>query len=161
MAERGRPQEGAVSRSKHATSRCGPEARLHQERLQPGRRSCFEDGSVQVWRHREHGRQPYQGMGDTSLIQSYMLTSVKNCAFVDFKTPSAYQAAVAANPHTVNGIELKVEERRQPQQSFRGGGFSRGVPRGRGAPGGPPRGGFQPRGGRGGPPRGRGAPQEA
>ncbi|KAF2643263.1 hypothetical protein P280DRAFT_515686 [Massarina eburnea CBS 473.64] len=83
----------------------------------------------------------------------------KNCAFVDFKTPAGFQAAVAANPHTVNGIEIKVEERRlRPQQPFypRGG-----PPRGRGGMGGQPRGGYQSRG-RGGPIRGgRGAPQEA
>jgi chemotaxis protein histidine kinase CheA len=90
----------------------------------------------------------------------------KNCAFVDFKTPAGFQAAVAANPHTINGIEIKVEERRQnPGQFNRGGGFPRGgAPRGRGGMGGQaPRGNFQPRG-RGGPMRGgRGgaAPQEA
>ncbi|KAF2819877.1 hypothetical protein CC86DRAFT_121680 [Ophiobolus disseminans] len=85
----------------------------------------------------------------------------KNCAFVDFKTPAAYQAAIAANPHNVNGVDLKVEERRQgPGQNFRGG-FQRGAPRGRGNMGGQgPRGGFPPRG-RGAPGRGRGAPQEA
>ncbi|KAF1975472.1 hypothetical protein BU23DRAFT_566594 [Bimuria novae-zelandiae CBS 107.79] len=86
----------------------------------------------------------------------------KNCAFVDFKTSAAFQAAVNANPHTVNGIELKVEERkaRGPQQ----GGFNnfRGGPgRGRGFPGQSRGGGFQ-RGGRGGSMRGRGAaPQES
>lgn len=90
----------------------------------------------------------------------------QNCAFVDFKTPAGFQAAVAANPHTINGIEIKVEERRQnPGQFNRGGGFSRGgAPRGRGGMGGQgPRGNFQPRG-RGGSMRGgRGgaAPQEA
>ncbi|KAI4956028.1 hypothetical protein J4E91_000238 [Alternaria rosae] len=91
----------------------------------------------------------------------------KNCAFVDFKTPAGFQAAVAANPHTINGIEIKVEERRQnPGQFNRGGGFPRGgAPRGgRGGMGGQaPRGNFQPRG-RGGPMRGgRGgaAPQES
>ncbi|KAL6712442.1 hypothetical protein ACN47E_000319 [Coniothyrium glycines] len=88
----------------------------------------------------------------------------KNCAFVDFKTPAGFQAAVAANPHTVNGVEIKVEERRQNPGQFRGG-FSRGgAPRGRGGIGGQaPRGGFNPRG-RGGPARGRGgasAPQES
>ncbi|KAF1958902.1 hypothetical protein CC80DRAFT_21917 [Byssothecium circinans] len=83
----------------------------------------------------------------------------KNCAFVDFKTPAGFQAAIAANPHTVNGIEIKVEERRlRPQPPF---GYPRGgPPRGRGGIGGQPRGGFQGRG-RGGPMRGRGAPQEA
>jgi hypothetical protein len=90
----------------------------------------------------------------------------QNCAFVDFKTPAGFQAAVAANPHTINGIEIKVEERRQnPGQFNRGGGFPRGgAPRGRGGMGGQaPRGNFQPRG-RGGPVRGgRGgaAPQES
>ncbi|KAI8937834.1 hypothetical protein NX059_005527 [Plenodomus lindquistii] len=91
----------------------------------------------------------------------------KNCAFVDFKTPAGFQAAVAANPHTVNGIEIKVEERRANPAQFGGrGGFARGgAPRGRGGVGGgAPRGGFNPRG-RGGPSRGgRGgasAPQEA
>lgn len=92
---------------------------------------------------------------------------LQNCAFVDFKTPAGFQAAVAANPHTINGIEIKVEERRQnPGQFNRGGGFPRGgAPRGgRGGMGGQaPRGNFQPRG-RGGPMRGgRGgaAPQES
>jgi chemotaxis protein histidine kinase CheA len=87
----------------------------------------------------------------------------KNCAFVDFKTPAAYQAAIAANPHNVNGLDLKVEERRvRPEQQFRGGFPRGGAQRGRGGIGGQgPRGGFQPRG-RGGPARGgRGAPQEA
>ncbi|KAL1611496.1 hypothetical protein SLS59_000215 [Nothophoma quercina] len=92
-------------------------------------------------------------------IEYLDLSRGKNAAFVDFKTPAGYQAAVAANPHTVDGVELKVEERRQRPQQFpafpRGGGSQRG----RGGPGGP-RGGFVPRG-RGGAPRGRGAPQES
>ncbi|KAF2709682.1 hypothetical protein K504DRAFT_379784 [Pleomassaria siparia CBS 279.74] len=86
----------------------------------------------------------------------------KNCAFIDFKTPAGFQNAVNNNPHTINGIEIKVEERRlRPNfNSFPRGG---GAPRGRGGIGGPPRGGFQPRGGRGGSiSRGaRGAPTEA
>ncbi len=67
-----------------------------------------------------------------------------------------------ANPHSVNGVELKVEERRQRPEQFRGGFARGGAPRGRGGPGGQaPRGGFSPRG-RGGPIRGgRGASQEA
>lgn len=91
------------------------------------------------------------------------LIRIQNCAFVDFKTPAGFQGAVGANPHTVNGVELKIEERRQRPEQFRGG-FSRGgAPRGRGGAGGQaPRGGFPPRGGRGGPVRGgRGASQEA
>ncbi|EAT92582.2 hypothetical protein SNOG_01087 [Parastagonospora nodorum SN15] len=82
----------------------------------------------------------------------------------DFKTPAAYQAAIAANPHNVNGIDLKVEERRPRPEQFRGGfrgGPARGGRGGMGGQGGP-RGGFQPRG-RGGPGRGArgGAPTEA
>ncbi|KAF2254711.1 hypothetical protein BU26DRAFT_143968 [Trematosphaeria pertusa] len=95
-------------------------------------------------------------------IEYLDISRQKNCAFVDFKTPAGFQAAVAANPHTVNGLEIKVEERRlRPQQPFpypRGG-----APRGRGGIGGQPRGGFPPRGGRGGS-MGRGArpaPQDA
>ncbi|KAF1834459.1 NTF2-domain-containing protein [Decorospora gaudefroyi] len=91
------------------------------------------------------------------------LTCLQNCAFVDFKTPAGFQAAVAANPHTINGVELKVEERRQNPGQFNRGGFARGgAPRGRGGMGGQaPRGNFQPRP-RGGPMRGGrgGASQE-
>jgi len=89
---------------------------------------------------------------------------LQNCAFVDFKTPAGFQSAVAANPHTVNGIEIKIEERRQNPGQFRGGFARGGAPRGRGNMGGQgPRGGFNPRGGRGGSIRGNrgGAPQEA
>lgn len=93
-------------------------------------------------------------------IEYLDLSRGKNAAFVDFKTPAGYQAAVAANPHTVDGVELKVEERRPRPQQFSGS-FPRGggSQRGRGGPGGP-RGGFVPRG-RGGAARGRGAPQES
>ncbi|TKX27391.1 nuclear transport factor 2 domain-containing protein [Elsinoe australis] len=91
----------------------------------------------------------------------------KNCAFVDFKTPQAYQAAVASNPHQLGSDRIVVEERRLKPGSYpyvqRGG--MRG---GRGAPGqSPSRGSFQGgrgggyggrgRGGAGGAPRGRGA----
>ncbi|KAF3045488.1 hypothetical protein E8E12_007690 [Didymella heteroderae] len=95
-------------------------------------------------------------------IEYLDLSRPKNAAFVDFKTAAGYQAALAANPHTVDGVELKVEERRQrPQGQFQGN-FARGggSQRGRGGPGGP-RGGFVPGRGRGGAPRGRGAPQES
>ncbi|KAF1366098.1 hypothetical protein EJ07DRAFT_150556 [Lizonia empirigonia] len=51
-------------------------------------------------------------------IEYLDLSRGKNCAFVDFKTPGGYQAAVAANPHTVDGLELKVEERRTRPQQF-------------------------------------------
>ncbi|KAF2007256.1 hypothetical protein P154DRAFT_116313 [Amniculicola lignicola CBS 123094] len=96
-------------------------------------------------------------------IEYLDISRQKNCAFVDFKTLSGFQAAVKANPHTVNGIEIRVEERRLRPNTFQGS-FPRGgggAPRGRGNL--PPRGGFQQRGGRGGA-MGRGgrpAPQEA
>ncbi|KAJ4293271.1 hypothetical protein N0V90_008553 [Kalmusia sp. IMI 367209] len=78
----------------------------------------------------------------------------KNCAFVDFKTPAAFQAAVNANPHTVNGLEVKVEERKaRPQPGFNPN-FRGGSGRGRGSFNGQSRGNF-PRGGRGGSVRGR------
>ncbi|KAH8723941.1 hypothetical protein GQ44DRAFT_619180 [Phaeosphaeriaceae sp. PMI808] len=94
-------------------------------------------------------------------IEYLDISRPKNCAFVDFKTPAAYQAAIAANPHTVNGLDIKVEERRARTEQFRGNFPRGGAPRGRGGVGGQgPRGGFTPRG-RGGPARGRGAPQEA
>lgn len=80
---------------------------------------------------------------------------------MDFKTAAAFQAAVNANPHTVNGIELKVEERKlRPQQQGFGNNFRGGPGRGRGFPG-QSRGGNFPRGGRGGSMRGRGAAQES
>ncbi|KAF2867895.1 hypothetical protein BDV95DRAFT_501674 [Massariosphaeria phaeospora] len=95
-------------------------------------------------------------------IEYLDISRPKNCAFVDFKTPAGFQAAVTNNPHNVNGLEIKVEERRTRTQPFvpypRGG-----APRGRGGMNQAPRGGFQPRGGRGGSISrgGRGAPQEA
>ncbi|EMC94607.1 hypothetical protein BAUCODRAFT_35841 [Baudoinia panamericana UAMH 10762] len=84
----------------------------------------------------------------------------KNCAFVDFKTPDGYQAAVAANPHQLGNDKLFVEERRMrpgstpyipnrgPYSHNRGRGDFRG---GRG--GFPPRGRGAPRGARGGTPQ--------
>ncbi|KAL5118366.1 hypothetical protein ACEQ8H_003715 [Pleosporales sp. CAS-2024a] len=86
-------------------------------------------------------------------IEYFDISRPKNCAFIDFKTAAAYQAAIAANPHQVNGVDLKVEERRPRPEQFRGG-FRGGPVRGRGNLGGQgPRGGFQPRG-RGGAARG-------
>jgi hypothetical protein len=88
---------------------------------------------------------------------------LQNCAFIDFKTAPQFEAAIAANPHRVNGVDLVVEERRQrtnkPFSPFPRGG-ARG---GRGGMNQGPRGGFNARGGRGGAPArgGRPAPQEA
>ncbi|KAF4554236.1 Nuclear transport factor 2 (NTF2) domain-containing protein [Elsinoe fawcettii] len=87
-------------------------------------------------------------------IVYFDISRQKNCAFVDFKTPEGYQAAVAANPHQLGNERIVVEERRLKPGSYpyvpRGG--MRG---GRGAPNqGPNRGSFQ--GGRGGGYGGRG-----
>lgn len=98
----------------------------------------------------------------------------QQCAFVEFNDPSAYTAAVAANPHTVNDEVINVEERRpRPGAAGNfGGNFPRGgasAPRGRG--GLPQRSGSQgasrrnfqgQRGGKpAGPARGRGQSQAA
>ncbi|KAF2271035.1 hypothetical protein CC78DRAFT_550008 [Lojkania enalia] len=94
-------------------------------------------------------------------IEYLDISRQKNCAFVDFKTAAGFQNAVNSNPHTVNGLDIKVEERRLRPTSFTP--YPRGAPRGRGNIGGQGRGGFQPRGGRGGSVGrgGRAAPQEA
>ncbi|KAH8889311.1 hypothetical protein GQ53DRAFT_825621 [Thozetella sp. PMI_491] len=99
----------------------------------------------------------------------------KNCAFVEFATQTGYNAAVAANPHIVNGEQITVEQRRPKANAYGGSNYnaSRGGAGGRGGRTGSggyepsrsgsqggSRGGFtsQARGsGRGGAPRGRGA----
>ncbi|KAL8919945.1 MAG: hypothetical protein Q9208_006513 [Pyrenodesmia sp. 3 TL-2023] len=105
------------------------------------------------------------------------VSRTKNCAFVEFETTEGYNAAVAANPHSIGGEQIYVEERR-PRNTPYGGFNPRGGMRGgRGGPDGRPgsqgrggfpkdggRGGFVPRGGRGGsmtPRGGRGQPQAA
>ena len=95
----------------------------------------------------------------------------QNCAFVEFKTQAGYTAAMAANPLTVNGESVVVEQRRPKANAYGGSNYNatRGGA-GRGGRGGfepsrtgsqSGRGGFTgpPRGGRGGGPRGRGASQ--
>ncbi|KJZ72895.1 hypothetical protein HIM_07658 [Hirsutella minnesotensis 3608] len=95
----------------------------------------------------------------------------KNCAFVEYKTVEGYQAAVASNPHVVNGESIHVEPRRPKATAYGGSnyGSGRGNASGRGrggfdgqrtgGPGGS-RGNFSGQGrGRGGTPRGRGGPQ--
>ncbi|KAL8733865.1 MAG: hypothetical protein Q9166_001853 [cf. Caloplaca sp. 2 TL-2023] len=101
----------------------------------------------------------------------------KNCAFVEFETVEGYNAAVAANPHSIGGEQIYVEERRPRPAGYggfnprggmrggRGGADSRPGSQGRGNyPKDGGRGGFVPRGGRGGnitPRGGRGQPQPA
>lgn len=48
----------------------------------------------------------------------------QNCAFVEYKTVEGYQAAVAANPHVVNGENIVVEPRRPKSAAFGGNNFS-------------------------------------
>ncbi|KAL8919252.1 MAG: hypothetical protein Q9172_005069 [Xanthocarpia lactea] len=85
----------------------------------------------------------------------------KNCAFVEFETAEGYNAAVAANPHSIGGEQIYVEERR-PRPAGYGGFNPRGSMRGGrggadGRPGSQGRGNFPKDGGRGGfVPRGRG-----
>ncbi|KAM5369307.1 hypothetical protein ACJZ2D_009128 [Fusarium nematophilum] len=94
----------------------------------------------------------------------------KNCAFVEYKTPEGYQAAAAANPHTVNGENIVVEPRRPKANAYGGSSYGGGrgglSGRGRGGIDGGRSGGQGPRGnfsgqnrGRGGAPRGRGGAQ--
>lgn len=87
---------------------------------------------------------------------------LQSCAFADFATPAAYQAAVSANPHEIGGDRIVVEERRIRPQSFGGFGQRGGMgPRGRGNfPKDGGRGNFGQRG-RGNAPRGRGVSQAA
>ncbi|KAM7183736.1 putative ntf2 and rrm domain containing protein [Rhypophila sp. PSN 637] len=48
----------------------------------------------------------------------------KNCAFIEFETAAGFNAAVAANPHTVNGETIVVEQRRPKSTTFGGGNFN-------------------------------------
>ena len=60
----------------------------------------------------------------------------QNCAFVDFAEPAAFQAAVAANPHTIGTEQINVEERRPRPGAFGNQNYNRGganAGRGRGA----------------------------
>ncbi|KAK2024863.1 hypothetical protein LX32DRAFT_704546 [Colletotrichum zoysiae] len=65
----------------------------------------------------------------------------KNCAFVEFATVAGYQAAAAANPHTVNGENIIVEPRRPKATAYGGSSYS--TPRGNATGGGRGRGGFE------------------
>lgn len=97
------------------------------------------------------------------------INRLKNCAFVEYKTVEGYQAAVAANPHVVNGENIIVEPRRLKATAYGGSnyGSGRGNASGRGWGGfnggrggqGSSRGGFAQNRGRSGMPRGRGASQ--
>ncbi|KAF9877319.1 nuclear transport factor 2 domain-containing protein [Colletotrichum karsti] len=64
----------------------------------------------------------------------------KNCAFVEFASPAGYQAAVAANPHVVNGENIVVEPRRPKAGAYGGSNYSNTGPRNTAGRG---RGGFE------------------
>ncbi|CAK7267258.1 hypothetical protein SEPCBS57363_002501 [Sporothrix epigloea] len=78
------------------------------------------------------------------------ISRTKNCAFIEFASPAGYQAAVAANPHTVNGENIVVEPRRPKAGAYGGSNYNpnRGNLSGRGRGGYDGRNGNQ--GGRGG-----------
>ncbi|PCD38201.1 hypothetical protein AU210_006684 [Fusarium oxysporum f. sp. radicis-cucumerinum] len=99
-------------------------------------------------------------------LKSLDIIRQKNCAFVEFKTPEASKAAVAANPHTINGETIVIESRRNKPGAHNAGGRGPVSGRGRGGAEGGRSGGQGPRGnfsgqnrGRGGAPRGRGGAQ--
>jgi hypothetical protein len=76
----------------------------------------------------------------------------QNCAFVEYSSAAGYQAAAAANPHTIGGEQIYVEPRRPRGAGYGGNGFSggRGGMNNRGRGNFPNRGRGAPRGGRGG-----------
>lgn len=53
-----------------------------------------------------------------------MANNFQNCAFVEFKTQAGYNAAVAANPHTVNGENIVVEQRRPKANAYGGANYN-------------------------------------
>ncbi|CAJ2506300.1 Uu.00g004300.m01.CDS01 [Anthostomella pinea] len=69
----------------------------------------------------------------------------KNCAFVEFANAAGYQAAVAANPHTVNGETIVVEPRRPKAGAYGGSNYT--ATRGGSMPNRGGRGGFDGRSG--------------
>ncbi|KAB8616645.1 hypothetical protein FH972_025980 [Carpinus fangiana] len=95
---------------------------------------------------------------DADALKAALSKVAQNCAFVDYASPAACQAAVAANPYVIDGENIYVEERRMKTANFAGGPGGRGGGgvngrggRGDGRPQGQGRGGNFPReGGRGG-----------
>ncbi|KAI1267302.1 hypothetical protein F5Y18DRAFT_334785 [Xylariaceae sp. FL1019] len=77
-------------------------------------------------------------LGQHGDLAYFDINRSKNCAFVEFKTVAGYQAAVAANPHVINGESIVVEPRRPKAGAYGGSNYSAG------------RGNAQSRGGRGG-----------
>ncbi|KAI1437748.1 hypothetical protein GGR50DRAFT_24557 [Xylaria sp. CBS 124048] len=111
-------------------------------------------------------------LGQHGELTYFDINRAKNCAFVEFATAAGCQAAIAANPHIINGESIVVEPRR-PKAGAYGGtnyGTGRGNVHNRGGRGGfdgrsgghSSRGSFGGQGrGRGGLPRTRGASQAA
>ncbi|GAW23962.1 hypothetical protein ANO14919_135410 [Xylariales sp. No.14919] len=85
------------------------------------------------------GREELEGaLAQYGELAYFDINRQKNCAFVEFKTAAGYQAAVAANPHVVNGENIVVEPRRPKAGAYGGSNYNTG------------RGNVHNRGGRGG-----------
>ncbi|KAH7041293.1 uncharacterized protein B0I36DRAFT_371555 [Microdochium trichocladiopsis] len=78
-----------------------------------------------------------QALAQHGEVVYFDINRQKNCAFVEFATVAGYQAAVAANPHIINGESIQVEPRRPKAGAYGGSNYSAG------------RGGAPSRGGRG------------
>ncbi|KAL9107603.1 MAG: hypothetical protein Q9227_007506 [Pyrenula ochraceoflavens] len=59
-------------------------------------------------------------------LKYFDVSRPKNSAFVEFADPTAYQAAVAANPHTIGTEQINVEERRPRPGAFGNQNYNRG-----------------------------------
>ena len=79
-----------------------------------------------------------QALAQHGEVVYFDINRQKNCAFVEFATVAGYQAAVAANPHVINGESIQVEPRRPKAGAYGGSNYSAGG-----------RGGAPSRGGRG------------
>lgn len=149
-------REGAMAYIKYVTDKVQTED-LRAELAQYGELAYFDVN-----------RQKVSNLFNLLDIRDCNSNPLQNCAFVEFKTTAGYNAAVAANPHTVNGENIIVEQRRPKANAYGGSNYSgsRGgaANRGRGgfegqrqnSQGAPRTGGFQGqiRGGRGGSARG-------
>ncbi|RKF58241.1 hypothetical protein GcC1_184037 [Golovinomyces cichoracearum] len=61
-------------------------------------------------------------------LHYFDINRFKNCAFVEFETIEAYQAATNASPHQLSGESIFVEPRRPKTNAYGGNGYSGGRP---------------------------------
>ncbi|KAL2164220.1 hypothetical protein VTH06DRAFT_3436 [Thermothelomyces fergusii] len=163
------PQESAPApaASKDQGSEWQTAETKRQSRAQPGAASGSEKEGVMAYIkyvtekvQDEDLRAKLSSFGELAYFD---INRSKNCAFVEFKTQDGYKAAVAANPHIVNGEKIVVEQRRTGASNYnayrggRGGRAGYDSPRAGSQGGG--RGGFGQSRGRGGGARGRGGSQ--